>query len=43
MAELVKAPAAKPNDISSVPVTHMIKEKTNLKELSSDLHMPMVA
>lgn len=32
-----------PNGLSSVWVTHMVEEITNLKKLSSDLHQPLVA
>lgn len=39
----VKAFAAKPDDLSSVPRTHTVKERTSSRRLSVDLHTRTVA
>lgn len=38
MAQQVKAPATKSNNLSSIPGTHLVKRETSFFMLSSDLH-----
>lgn len=42
MALLVKVPAAKANDLSSIPGTQMVEAENQLSPLSFDLHMYVV-
>lgn len=38
IAQWVKVLAVEPDDLSSIPGTHMVKERSSSPKLSSDLH-----
>jgi len=39
MAQQVKMLAPKPDELNSIPRTHMVEQRSNSFKLSSDLHM----